>query len=53
LFYTLSGLRHSPCRNDCLGAKQELSGWAIAIDYLNKIVMGYQFIAAFRKYGKN
>jgi len=42
-------------RSDFLAKKEELNGFALAIDYLNKIIIGfliYQFIAAFRKYGK-
>lgn len=36
--------------------KDALNGWSIFIDYMNKIIVGffiYQFIAAFRKYGKH
>jgi hypothetical protein len=35
--------------------KKELSGWALTVDYAGKLFVGffiYQFIAAFRKYGK-
>lgn len=42
-------------RSDFLVKKEELNGFALTIDYLNKIIIGfliYQFIAAFRKYGK-
>ena len=42
-------------RTDFLVTKDELSGLSVTIDYLNKILVGfliYQFIAAFRKYGK-
>ncbi|MNJ90682.1 hypothetical protein D3C87_83180 [compost metagenome] len=42
-------------RTDFLVDKKALTGWALMIDYLNKIIIGYliyQFIAAFRKYGK-
>lgn len=42
-------------RNDFLVEKEELTGWSLALDYLNKIIVGfliYQFISAFRKYGK-
>ncbi|MCT4589123.1 MAG: hypothetical protein N4A71_14975 [Carboxylicivirga sp.] len=38
-----------------LVAKSELNGFSMAIDFLNKVIVGffiYQFIAAFRKYGK-
>ena len=43
-------------RSDFLDKKEQLTGLALTVDYLNKVVMGYliyQFIAAFRKYGKN
>lgn len=42
-------------RIDFLVEKSELNGVSVTIDYLNKILIGfliYQFIAAFRKYGK-
>jgi hypothetical protein len=42
-------------RCDFLVSKEELSGLSLTIDYVNKIFVGfliYQFIAAFRKYGK-
>lgn len=42
-------------RSDFLVNKSELNGFAVAIDYINKIVVGfyiYQFVAVFRKYGK-
>jgi hypothetical protein len=42
-------------RADFMVNKDELNGLSYTIDYLNKIVSGfliYQFIAAFRKYGK-
>lgn len=42
-------------RIDFLVDKTELNGISVTIDYLNKILVGfliYQFIAAFRKYGK-
>lgn len=42
-------------RLDFLVEKTELNGFSVTIDYLNKILIGfliYQFIAAFRKYGK-
>jgi len=42
-------------RTDFLVSKSELNGLSLAIDYINKIVVGfllYQFVAAFRKYGK-
>ncbi|MCX2680970.1 hypothetical protein OOZ15_13535 [Galbibacter sp. EGI 63066] len=42
-------------RIDFLVGKKELTGWSVTIDWINKIVTGfliYQFIAAFRKYGK-
>ena len=42
-------------RNDFLLDKKDINGWLLAIDYLNKVFLAYfifQFIAAFRKYGK-
>ncbi|TCC88772.1 hypothetical protein EZ428_19275 [Pedobacter frigiditerrae] len=42
-------------RSDFLIEKNQLNGAALAIDYLHKLLIGfiiYQFIAAFRKYGK-
>jgi len=42
-------------RSDFLVSKTELNGFSLTIDYFNKILVGfliYQFIAAFRKYGK-
>lgn len=42
-------------RTDFLVNKSELNGFSLTIDFLNKIIVGfliYQFIAAFRKYGK-
>ncbi|WP_143095979.1 hypothetical protein [Pedobacter insulae] len=42
-------------RNDFLAAKDELNGWSAFFDWTGKIVVGffiYQFIAAFRKYGR-
>lgn len=42
-------------RTDFLVNKSELNGISLTIDFLNKIIVGfliYQFIAAFRKYGK-
>ena len=43
-------------RSNFLVEKIELNGWSLFLDYLNKLLVGffiYQFIAAFRKYGKN
>lgn len=42
-------------RNDFLVSKNNFTFWSLAIDYLSKVLFGffiYQFIAAFRKYGK-
>jgi len=42
-------------RIDFLVNKAELNGFSLTIDFLSKIIVGfliYQFIAAFRKYGK-
>jgi uncharacterized protein YjbI with pentapeptide repeats len=42
-------------RNDFLVDKSNFTGWSLFIDYFNKVLVSffiYQFIAAFRKYGK-
>ena len=42
-------------RSDFLLNKDELNGWSLAIDSFHKFLIGfliYQFVAAFRKYGK-
>jgi hypothetical protein len=42
-------------RNDFLVDKSEFTSWPLFIDYTTKVITGYfiyQFIAAFRKYGK-
>ncbi|RZJ92305.1 MAG: hypothetical protein EOO20_02315 [Chryseobacterium sp.] len=42
-------------RSDFLLDKNKLTGWALAIDSFHKFLIGfliYQFVAAFRKYGK-
>jgi hypothetical protein len=42
-------------RSDFLLDKDKLNGWSLAIDSFHKFLIGfliYQFIAAFRKYGK-
>ena len=42
-------------RSDFLVKKEELNGWSLTIDFFSKVVSGffiYQFISAFRKYGK-
>ncbi len=42
-------------RNDFLVEKNEFNSWSLFLDYFNKVVESffiYQFIAAFRKYGK-
>lgn len=42
-------------RTDFLVEKTDLNGFSLTIDYFNKVLIGfltYQFIAAFRKYGK-
>jgi hypothetical protein len=52
-YFSFIDLTH---RTDFLVDKDEYTGWALAIDFLNKVISGffiYQFIAAFRKYGKN
>jgi len=51
-YFTFLDFTH---RSDFLVSKSELSGLSVTIDYINKIIVGfliYQFIAAFRKYGK-
>lgn len=43
-------------RSDFLYKEEPIPGWTLAIDYIGKLVVSffiYQFIAAFRKYGKN
>jgi hypothetical protein len=51
-YFSFIDLTH---RNDFLVERSEFTGWSLFIDYLAKITVGffiYQFIAAFRKYGK-
>lgn len=51
-YFSFIDLTH---RADFLVSKEEINGWALAIDYLTKVFLGYlifQFVAAFRKYGK-
>jgi hypothetical protein len=51
-YFSFIDLTH---RNDFLVDKDEFTAWSLTIDYLSKIVFGfliYQFVAAFRKYGK-
>lgn len=51
-YFSFIDLTH---RNDFLVGKDEFNGWPLAIDFINKLFVGffiYQFIAAFRKYGK-
>lgn len=51
-YFSFVDLTH---RNDFLADKNELNGWSAFFDWGGKIVVGffiYQFIAAFRKYGK-
>ena len=51
-YFSFIDLTH---RNDFLVNKDEFNSWSLAFDFVNKIVTGffiYQFIAAFRKYGK-
>ncbi|WEK21331.1 MAG: hypothetical protein P0Y49_09275 [Candidatus Pedobacter colombiensis] len=43
-------------RNDFLVSSVDQTNWSMCIDFFNKIIVGfliYQFIAAFRKYGKS
>lgn len=42
-------------RSDFLVKPEAFTGWSLALDYVNKVIVGFfifQFIAAFRKYGK-
>lgn len=51
-YFSFIDLTH---RNDFLFKEHPIPGWALFIDYLGKLIVGffiYQFIAAFRKYGK-
>jgi hypothetical protein len=51
-FFSFIDITH---RSDFLVEKEQLNGCALAVDYLGKVVVGffiYQFVAAFRKYGK-
>lgn len=51
-YFSFIDLTH---RNDFLVNKDDLNGWSLVIDFINKLIVGfftYQFIAAFRKYGK-
>ncbi|SKB40798.1 hypothetical protein [Daejeonella lutea] len=51
-YFSFVDLTH---KNDFLTNKNELNGWSSFFDWGGKIVVGffiYQFIAAFRKYGK-
>ncbi|NGM61968.1 hypothetical protein G5B30_08570 [Sphingobacterium sp. SGG-5] len=51
-YFSFIDLTH---RNDFLVNKEEFTNWSLAVDYISKVIFGfiiYQFIAAFRKYGK-
>src|SRR5690606_32654497 len=51
-YFSFIDLTH---RNDFLVEKEHFSAWTLSIDYINKVLTGYfiyQFISAFRKYGK-
>ncbi|RDI14424.1 hypothetical protein [Flavobacterium sp. AG291] len=51
-YFSFIDLTH---RNDFLVGKEDFSAWTLSIDYINKVLTGYfiyQFISAFRKYGK-
>lgn len=51
-YFSFLDLTH---RSDFLVEKTKFGDWTLFLDYLNKVVVGffiYQFIAAFRKYGK-
>lgn len=52
-YFTFLDLTH---KKDFLVSNDEFNFWTLIIDFINKIVIGfyiYQFIAAFRKYGKS
>jgi len=51
-YFSFIDLTH---RSDFLVEKREFSAWTLSIDYINKVLTSYfiyQFISAFRKYGK-
>lgn len=51
-YFSFMDLTH---RKDFLVSKEEYTFWTLSIDFANKLIVGfflYQFIAAFRKYGK-
>lgn len=51
-YFSFLDLTH---RSDFLVDKAEFAWWTLIVDYVNKLLVGffiYQFIAAFRKYGK-
>ena len=51
-YFSFIDITHS---SDFLTTKEQLNGWSLFFDYSGKIVVGffiYQFIVAFRKYGK-
>ena len=51
-YFSFIDLTH---RSDFLVSKNEFNFWSLTLDSINKIIVGffiYQFIAAFRKYGK-
>ena len=51
----LIGASNITHRSDFLVEKEEFNGGMLAIDFINKLLVGffiYQFVAAFRKYGK-
>ncbi|WP_299104307.1 hypothetical protein [uncultured Tenacibaculum sp.] len=51
-YFSFLDLTH---KSNFLVEKSKLSDWAIVIDFINKLVIGYliyQFIASFRKFGK-
>jgi hypothetical protein len=51
-YFSFIDLTH---RSDFLVDKNNINGWALAIDYIIKVLIGYlivQFVAAFRKYAR-
>lgn len=52
-YFSFIDLTH---RTDFMVDKDQFTAWSLGLDYLGKVIFGffiYQFIAAFRKYGKN
>lgn len=52
-YFSFMDLTH---RKDFLVSSEDFTFWTLILDFVNKLVVGfflYQFVAAFRKYGKN